>query len=200
MDWLKNNARLLIVIGTVIGSALGTWLGVKISVTGDPNATKPEIHIILPESDGGDSVKPVQGVSAVAREKTAVNKLLTLRARRLAIDQLVKAHGLTRDEAAKRVNAIPESAIAQAAIESGIPQAIYGQFGDGTFLKNLLDWLSDPANQAKIQAMIEFIIRMALLFADAGQPGQHVAALRSWTADNAYLDPFAMMAAAPRTA
>lgn len=174
---------MLVIIGTIIGSALGTWLGVKFTIKADPNATGPEIHIVLPETDGGDSeLNTFLGVQAVNREKTGVNKLLSVRARMWAVDGLVKENGLTRSEARRRVNAIPESAIAQAVKEAGVPVEVYGDFGDGTLLKKIIDWLGDPANQAKLKAIIETIMRLALLFANADNPAMHVIALKHWTA------------------
>jgi hypothetical protein len=93
-----------------------------------------------------------------------VNSLVSLRARRLAVAELQKT-GMDRAEAWRRINSIPESAVAQAVIEAGVPKDVYGAFGDGTILRRIIEWLSDPANQEKLKAIVEFLMKMALLFA-----------------------------------
>jgi hypothetical protein len=163
VNWLKGNWKTLVPLFTVFASVIGAAIGVKLTVKTDPNATQPEIHVVIPAAEGGD-VSPVQGVQAFARERSPVNSLVSLRSRRLAVAELQKS-GMDRAEAWRRVNAIPESAVAQAVIEAGVPKEVYGAFGDGTILKRIIEWLSDPANQERIQAIVAFLIKMALLFA-----------------------------------
>lgn len=179
MDWIKSNARFIATLATILIGAFGSYLGVTLTVKADPNATKPEIHIVIPASEGSD-ITPIQGVQATAREKSVVNSLITNHARRLAVRELMK-NGMARDEAFRRVNSIPESAVAQAVIDAGVSKDVYGAFGDGGFLKKVIDFISDPANQEKIKAIVAFLVQMAMLFASADSPGDWPAALTAWS-------------------
>ena len=67
-----------------------------------------------------------------------------------------------------------------AVIEAGVSKDVYGAFGDGGFIKKVIDFLSDPANQEKIQAIVKFLVSMAMLFASNDVPGDWSAALTAW--------------------
>lgn len=87
--------------------------------------------------------------------------LLARVAKRIAVNRLV-AQGYREDAAESLVDrAVTSEEIAQHAVETGA-------LGDGKILgvlRKIADWLGDPANQAKLEGIVEFILKMVAILA-----------------------------------
>lgn len=175
LDFFKTQyGKILIAtISTVLG-AIG-WDYIKIKT--DPNATKPEIIIVIP---GGDEPLPVIGAAADT-PRVGMIRIRVRAASQMADEQGWKgAAGFIK--AWRAVSKVKDDDIAAAAIKAGFQPPAIGELGDGTFLKKLIEWFSDPANQEKIIAFIKLIITLAMAFATNDLPGNWPAALASWNA------------------
>ena len=167
MDWLKSNWKFVALILTVVASAFG----VKLTTTTSPNVSGPEVHIILPEAGGELNV--MQGPGDRVRDFRPVLKV------RCAI-VLAKEKNIPLREAITKVFKSVKDEHIVAGFESEGFQAAKA-IVDGTFLKNLIDWLSDPANQEKIMAVIKFILMLAALVHNDVPPDLNwPASLVSW--------------------
>lgn len=150
-DWLKANWQFVTIIAAIGGAAIG----VKFTLKKDPNATQPEVIIVIPEND-----QPfVMGAADTPR-------LGLLRLRVRAASALAKEQGW--DGAAGWVKAfrccqkVTDEQIVGSAIQAGFNPPV-GAPGD--LIRQLIEWITDPANQEKIMRLIEFIIKLAVSFA-----------------------------------
>jgi hypothetical protein len=80
---------------------------------------------------------------------------LLWKAENAPLDVLTKATGLPATAFAKGV-------IVAAAENAGVP---VGQFGDGSLLKDIWAWFMDPANQAKLLAFVQLILKIIAMVA-----------------------------------
>lgn len=88
--------------------------------------------------------------------------MLLARARVAAARMIVKQKGVSFATAWAATAKVPSANIVAHVVESD-PES-FGQLGDGTRLKAIIDWLSDPANQEKLMKIAEFIFKMAMMF------------------------------------
>jgi hypothetical protein len=98
-------------------------------------------------------------------------------AKRHAIAKLV-AQGKDESEAEAAVNqAVSDAEVVQDAKEQVLVKASDGSHPVLDFLRSIVDWFSDPANQAKLEGIIAFILKMVALLAPlfaakSGQPAK----------------------------
>lgn len=161
MEWVKKNGALIVAIAAFISAPISMLIGVNFIVKQDPNVTKPEIHIIIP--GGGDEV--VQGVVGAPGDsfKVGFTRIRVRAATALAEEQGWEGvRGWVK--AFSACCKVTDQQIIGCAIKAGF-QPPAGELGDGSILKNLFEWLSNPENQAKIKELIKFFMSLALLFA-----------------------------------
>lgn len=152
MTWLKENWKF---VATILTIALA-FAGIKFTTRTDPNATQPEIIVVIP--GGEDAAPPVVGAAGPRGFDRNFFPLARVHAAR----ELAKRDGTGFVKAFSKIRKITDADIAAAAIQAGVP---VGELGDGTLLKRIVEWFMDPANQEKIKQLIEFLIEMAKLFA-----------------------------------
>lgn len=158
MQWIKDNAKWLIPVVSLVLGAVGAAVGVKFTVKSDPAVTTPEVIIILPESE------PAPFVMGAADSP----RLGLLRLRVRAASKLAEEQGWTGAagfvKAFRCCQKVTDDQIVGCAIQAGFDPGP-GVGAPGDFLRKLIEWISDPANQERIMKLIEFIMKLAVLFA-----------------------------------
>ncbi len=168
-DWLKANWK-SVSLASAIASMILAQFGIMLK------ATPENVTIVIPIDDeptvlqGAAEGKIVQG--------RLFNKYFYTLARVKAASQLARDKATTFVEAYEKIRKVPDAEIEVAAKKAGIDPA--QGLGDGTLLKKIIDWFSDPENQAKLKALIEFIIAMALMFAQAAPEASWACSLSHW--------------------
>lgn len=163
---LMSNKLALAVIATLITSA--THL--KISMSQNANG-QTQVTIILPDGTV-DTVDPSNpnaflsksGASGAIGGADGI-RLQFLRFKVRVAVQMSQEQKIPFLQAFGMCNKVTQAHFAEMAIKAGCPpEAI----GDGTFLKNIFAWISDPANQEKVKQLIKFFMELALAFKTAG--------------------------------
>lgn len=152
-EFIRKYGALLVIAGSILSSilaALGAAWTVK--VTTDPNVSKPEIHIVLPASDSGGDNLP-----NISQGRGGLHPLFIARVRAGVIKKLMESGEKPR-VAIQKAHLVSVEKIATIALT--VDPEIMGKIGDGTLVKNLIEWLSDPANQEKLIAIINFIMQL----------------------------------------
>lgn len=167
-EWLSLHWKKLVPIAALV---LGYFVGVKLTVRSGPPDSQPEIVIIIP---GEDPAAPFVQAQRGGGHPVFYNLA------RVHAARAYQAHkGGSFVSAWQKIRKISNADIDGASIQAGIP---VGELGDGTLLKKIIDWFSDPANQAKLKALIQFLLEMALLFGDAQARGSWSSSLLAWAA------------------
>lgn len=166
--WLKEHWKYISIAMPIIAIALKQF-GILFAVN-DGNLT-----VVIPVDDGpaivqSADVKPVQG--------RFFSKYFYTLARVKAANQLSRDKSMSFVEAYDKVRKVPDADIEAAAKKAGIEPA--QGLGDGSVLKKIIDWFSDPDNQAKLKALIEFIMALAMSFAQADPAATWSCSLSHW--------------------
>lgn len=146
LEWVTSNKALITLILTIVAGFSSGYVQVK----KDPNATQPTVIIVIPENE----VPNVVG-------GPVVDRLSLIKIRVHAATALAESKGVSWVTAFRATQKVTADEIAACAIKAGCPVQ---DLGDGQFLKNLLAWFQDPANQEKMIAFIKFIVQLAALF------------------------------------
>jgi hypothetical protein len=147
LEWLKSNKALV----TVILSIVAGFSSGYVKVTKDPNATQPTVIIVVPEENAG----PVAFGGPIS------DRLGLLKIRVHAATELAKAKNVDWVKAFRATQKVSADDIAACALKAGCPVE---DIGDGQFIKRIVEWFLDPANQEKIMKFIAFVMQMAALF------------------------------------
>lgn len=147
LDWLKVNKALTTLILTVLAGLSSGYVKVQ---TG-PSDAQPHVIIVVPGEDEVPNVSrgPVADRVGLARLRVA------------AATELAKEQKVSWVKAFVAVSKVKHDDIVACAINAGCPVQ---DLGDGQFLKNIIDWLLDPANQEKLMKFIQFIMQLAIMF------------------------------------
>lgn len=168
-EWFLLHWKKLIPVATLL---LGWFVGIKLTVKPGAPDSKPEIVIIIPAEDPTDPFFQAQA-------RGGFHPFFYNLARVHAAQAYRKEKGGSFAAAWAKMRRIKNSDIDGAAIQAEIP---VGELGDGSILKKIVDWFTDPANQAKLKALIQFLLEMALLFGDAQASGPWASSLFAWSA------------------
>lgn len=145
VEWLKSNWKLIAVMITIVASAFGVVVRIE---TGP--VSKPEINIILPESE------PVFEASRSGFHRSFHPIIRAHLARAVAERDRCTFTEAWR-KTAKLTSADYDGATIEAAAQTKTP---VGQLGDGQLLQKILDWLKSPEGQAFLKLLITLLMAM----------------------------------------
>lgn len=159
-DFLATNWRLGLLLLTIVLAPFG----VNFTAKPGPPGSKVEIQVIYPE-DATPSFQMKAGGS-----EFNIHPRLHFFLRAKLSGEVMKTNGCTFAEAWNLTRVLkPDdyaAAYGQAAKESKVEAASkYGQIGDGSILKAIMEWLQSPQGQAFLDAVMKILL--ALLMASA---------------------------------
>lgn len=168
-DWLKKNTGTFKVLAAIAAIVLAQY-GIQLVVT-------PEnVTVIIPLD--GDEPAIVEGPGPRVVQGKLFDRYFYTLARVKAAEQLKKDQRIGFVEAYSKCRKVADKDIDAFALKAGITPS--EGLGDGTLLKKIIDWFSNPDNQAKLKALIEFILAMVLMFAQAGPEATWATSLSQW--------------------
>jgi len=129
---------------TLIATFLTAVTSVGIQFKTDPNATQPQIVIVVPDSSSDQNL--VLGTATPG-------KLEMIRIKVKAASELSKKEGVSFVKAFTAVSKVKDEDVVACAIKAGFPTQ-----ANGEIIKALFAWFLDPANQEKIKVFIEFVM------------------------------------------
>lgn len=168
-DWLKKYQGPLKVFAAIATVVLAQF-GVQLVIT--PQNVTVNIPI-----DGGEPAIVESAGPRVAQGRLFDRYFYTL-ARVNAAEQLKKDQRIGFVEAYSKCRKVSDTDIDAFAVKAGITPS--EGLGDGTLLKKIFDWFSNPENQAKLKALIDFILAMVLMFAQAAPEATWATSLSQW--------------------
>lgn len=168
-DWLKKNTATLKVISAIAAVVLAQF-GIQFVLT-------PEnVTVIIPIEGGSPAIVEAAGPGPV--QGRLFDRYFYTLARVKAAEQLKRDQKIGFVEAYSKCRKVADTDIDAFALKAGITPS--EGLGDGTLLKKIIDWFSNPENQAKLKALIEFIIAMVMMFAQADPAATWATSLAHW--------------------